>query len=155
MPNTTRTPSSPRSPRAARTWSNPRIEITSPEDGLNYEPGQDVIIQVDPWDDFGGYGWQLTLEDAQTGEELAMAVDYDRALEFKLTGLPDGEYRAIAMVQDHADHTTTDEIVFTVGNVAAGSTGGDESGGDSSGDGASSGATDGASGGGAPTPPKT
>lgn len=126
----------------------PTIDITSPEDGIEYETGQDVIIQVDPWDDFGGYGWQLTLEDAETGEELAQAVDYDRALEFKLVGIPDGSYRAIVMVQDHADHTSTDEILFTVGNVAAGSTTGDSSGSGSGSDSGTAGATDGATSGG-------
>lgn len=34
----------------------PTIAITSPPDGSTYEPGADVIIEVDPWDDFGGYG---------------------------------------------------------------------------------------------------
>lgn len=123
----------------------PTIDITIPADGTGYESGEDVIVEVDPWDDFGGYGWQLTIEDAETGEELAQAVDYDRALEFKLVGIPDGSYRAIAMVQDHADHTTTDEILFTVGNTAAGSTGGDESGGQSGSGSGTSGGTDGAS----------
>ncbi|MCR9166226.1 MAG: MYXO-CTERM sorting domain-containing protein [Nannocystaceae bacterium] len=118
----------------------PTIVITDPPDGTTYEPGQDVIITVDPWDDVGGYGWQLTLEDAETGEVLAEAVDYDRALEFKLIGVPEGSYRAIAMVQDHADQTGTDEILFTVGNAEGGSTGGDESGGaDETGAGDSSG----------------
>lgn len=128
----------------------PTIDITFPEDGIAYETGEDVIVQVDPWDDFGGYGWQLTLEDAETGEELAQAVDYDRALEFKLVGIPDGSYRAIVMIQDHADHTTTDEILFTVGNTAAaGSTGGSGSGSGSDGGGSgTSGATDDATSGG-------
>lgn len=113
----------------------PTIVITDPPDGTLYAPGEDVIITVDPWDDVGGYGWQLTLEDPETGEVFAEAVDYDRALEFKLVGVPEGSYRAIAMVQDHADHITTDEILFTVGTVASGSTGGEGSGGadDSSG----------------------
>ncbi len=108
----------------------PTIEITSPADGTEYAVGEDVVITVDPWDNVGGYGWQLTLEDADTGEVLAEAVDYDRALEFLLLGVPEGSYRAITMVQDHADQQGFDEILFTVGSgVAGGSTGGDESGG--------------------------
>lgn len=110
----------------------PTIVITDPPDGTVYEAGEDVIIAVDPWDDFGGYGWKLTLEDAETGEVLADAVDYDKALEFKLIGIPEGSYRAIALVQDHADHTGTDEILFTVGSAAAGSTGGSSGGEDES-----------------------
>lgn len=117
----------------------PTIAITSPEDGTTFEPGTDVFIEVDPWDDVGGYGWQLTLSDEATGEVLGEAVDYDRALEFKLTGLPEGSYRATVLIQDHADHTATDEILFSVGDVAAGTSGGsgsggsDESGGDETG----------------------
>ena len=107
----------------------PTIEITAPEEGAQFVPGEDVFIDVDPWDDFGGYGWQLTLSDATTGEILGEAVDYDRALQFKLSGLPEGSYRATVLVQDHADQTGTDEILFTVGESAASSTGEEGSGG--------------------------
>lgn len=106
----------------------PTIEITAPADGTEYDPGTDIIIEVDPWDDHGGYGWKLMLEDAETGELLADQVDYDRALEFKLIGVPEGSYRAIALIQDHADHIVTDEIVFSVGAQIS-ETGGSSSGG--------------------------
>lgn len=108
---------------------DPTIAIISPEDGATFEAGEDVLIVVDPWDDHGGYGWKLTLED-ENGEVLADKVDYDRALEFKLIGVPEGTYFATALVQDHADHTATETITFTVGAAAGGETGGDETGGD-------------------------
>ena len=99
----------------------PTIVITAPDSGTVYEPGEDIIIDVDPWDDVGGYGWKLILEDADSGEVLAEQVDYDRALQFKLIGVPEGSYRAIAHIQDHADHVTTDEILFSVGAAEGGS----------------------------------
>ncbi len=103
----------------------PTIDITSPPDGTVYEEGEDVVVEVDPWDDVGGYGWKLILED-ENGEVLADKVDYDRALEFKLIGVPVGNYVATAHIQDHADHIVTQTISFSV--VPAGSQGetGDE-----------------------------
>ncbi len=124
----------------------PTIEITGPEDGAMFEPGADIFIQVDPWDDYGGYGWKLVLEDANTGEVLADKVDYDKALEFKLIGVPVGTYRATAHIQDHADHVTTDEITFIVGDASAGTGGADESGGGDSSGGEPTSGTGGASG---------
>ena len=114
---------------------DPTIAIISPEDGATFEVGEDVIIVVDPWDDVGGYGWKLTLQD-ENGEVLADKVDYDRALEFKLIGVPEGTYVATALVQDHADHTATETITFTVGAAAADDTGEDDNGSDDETDGA-------------------
>ncbi len=91
----------------------PTIAITQPADGQVFMQGEDVIVEVDPWDDVGGYGWKLLLEDAE-GELLADSVDYERALEWKITALPVGTYKLTALIQDHADHVVTHTIQIEV-----------------------------------------
>ena len=120
----------------------PTIEITEPADGETFETDDEVWVRVNPWDDVGGYGWKMMLEDA-SGEVLADSVDYDRAMEWKLVGLPVGEYTITTLVQDHADHQTTDVITINVvepGNgdgseTESGSGGETDSMGDTDGDG--------------------
>lgn len=113
----------------------PTIAITSPADGATFPEGTPVNVEVDPWDDFGGYGWELVV--AQDGEVLAELVDYQAAQAFLLKGLPVGTFTLTARVQDHADQVGEDLITITV--QAAGdtdtdtpTTGADESGGDAS-----------------------
>jgi MYXO-CTERM domain-containing protein len=88
----------------------------------------------------GGYGWKLLLED-EAGEVLADSVDYERALEWKITGLTVGAYTLTALIQDHADHMVTHTIQIHVVEEDGGSggetetgTGGGESGDDTAGD---------------------
>ena len=138
----------PRLPRAARTWSNPRLRPPAPRrPQRRARAGR--IIQVDPWDDFGGYGWQQTLEDAQTGKNsrwpsttTVAGVQTDRSPRRRVPGDRDGRRPR------RPHHHRRDRV--DRGQRCGGLTGGDESGGDSSGDGASSGATERASSGGSP-----
>ena len=111
----------------------PTIAITAPEDGAVFQEGEDFLVEFDPWDDVGGYGWKMIVEN-EAGEVLVDAVDYDRALFFQLTQLPPDTYTITAVIQDHADHTASDEITVTVEPSADGETGdsGDESGDDGS-----------------------
>ena len=102
----------------------PTIEITQPTDGQVFMQGEDVIVMVDPWDDVGGYGWKLVLEDME-GEVLADSVDYDRALEWKITALPVGRYTLTALIQDHADHMVTHTIEIEVAPREDGESGGE------------------------------
>jgi MYXO-CTERM domain-containing protein len=97
----------------------PTITITAPPDGTIYATGETVTVQMAPEDDFGGYGWQLSIFDADTDALIAELVDYDAAQEFKLMGLPDGHYRLVAKVQDHADQVGEHAITITVGEVAS------------------------------------
>lgn len=99
----------------------PTISITAPPDGTMYAQGEKVTVTLAPEDDFGGYGWQLKLVDANTDEVLAEIVDYEAAQEFSFGGLPDGTYKLIAQIQDHADQVGEDEITIVVGDGLSGS----------------------------------
>ena len=133
----------------------PTIEITQPADGDHFDLDEHVMVEMDPWDDFGGYGWKLVVEDANTAETLVDQVDYDRGQMFDLFGLPAGTYTVRAEIQDHADHVTMDEITITIGPIEGGSgtggSGGDTDSGTGSGTGSATGgaATTGATGTGA------
>lgn len=122
----------------------PTISITTPPDGTHYEPGETINVQLAPEDDFGGYGWQLSVVDADSDAVLAEIVDYDAAQEFKFAGLPDGTYRLVAKIQDHADQVGEHAITITIGDTASAETEtppttGDSSSGEPGSDGSSSG----------------
>lgn len=91
----------------------PTISVTAPEDGAVFQEGEVIRVEVEPWDDFGGYGWKIMLEN-EGGELLADLVDYERAMAFDINGLPPGVYTLTGYIQDHADHVVTDVITFTV-----------------------------------------
>lgn len=97
----------------------PTIMITAPTDGAHFESGETVNVTVAPEDDFGGYGWQLVIKNADTDKVLAEAPDYDVAQIFSLAGLPDGRYTLLAQVSDHADQIGEHEITITIGEVAS------------------------------------
>jgi hypothetical protein len=105
----------------------PTISVLQPPDGSVYQEGETVRVELEPWDDVGGYGWKLLVEN-EAGEVLVDQVDYDRAMIFDLTGLPPGVYTLTGYIQDHADHVVTDSITITVLGVE----GEDESGGSGS-----------------------
>lgn len=136
--------------------TEPTISLTSPQDGETFAPGEDITVGFDPWDDVGGYGWKLVVED-ENGEVLVDQVDYDRALEFTLTQLPEGTYTLTGLVMDHADHVATDSVTITVsapagtgggtGEDGTGDDGGASMGDDTAGDDAATG-SDGNAGGG-------
>ncbi|MCX4241680.1 M10 family metallopeptidase domain-containing protein [Paraliomyxa miuraensis] len=96
----------------------PTIAIVQPPDGAMYEEGETVRIEFEPWDDVGGYGWKLLVENG-AGEVLVDQVDYDRAMIFDLTGLPPDVYTITAYIQDHADHIVTASVTITVGSSEA------------------------------------
>jgi MYXO-CTERM domain-containing protein len=119
----------------------PTISVTSPEDGSVFQEGETIRVEVEPWDDVGGYGWRIMLEN-EGGELLADLVDYDRAMAFDMTGLPPSVYTLTGYIQDHADHVVTDVITFTVEGEASV----DESGSGGSGTGEGVGSSGGAGG---------
>lgn len=101
----------------------PTIEITAPADGATFAKGETITVLVAPEDDYGGYGWDLVIRDAND-EVLAEVVDYDVAQEFKFGGLPSGTYTLTATVQDHADQIGEHTITITVeGEAGAEETG--------------------------------
>lgn len=123
----------------------PTIAVLQPEDGAVYQEGDTVRVEFEPWDDVGGYGWKLLIEN-DDGEVLVDQVDYDRAMIFDLSGLPPDVYTITGYIQDHADHVVTDSVTITIegpeslddsggsdaGSASGGaaSTGGDASSGD-------------------------
>lgn len=100
----------------------PTIDILEPADGSVFAPDESFLVTFDPWDDVGGYGWKMIVED-EAGEVLVDQVDYDRALEFILTGLPVGTYTITALVMDHGGNETTDSITVTIAGEDAGTGG--------------------------------
>jgi MYXO-CTERM domain-containing protein len=100
----------------------PTIELTYPPDGSVYQVGETILVGLEPWDDYGGYGWKLVIED-EAGEVLVDQVDYDRALEFKVVGLEPGTYTFTGEIEDQADHVSTHSITVVVEGDAAETTG--------------------------------
>jgi hypothetical protein len=90
----------------------PTITITAPEDGARFAPGDLIVVEVDPWDDHGGYGWELTVRQGDT--ILGEVVDYQISQQFVLKGLPAGTFTLTARVQDQEDHITEHTITVTV-----------------------------------------
>lgn len=102
----------------------PTITILSPEDGAEFEEGESISVNVDVWDDFGGYGWQLVVR--KDGELIGEQVDYERERRWNLNALPAGRYEITAEVVDHADHIGTDSIEIVIGEAAGGTDGTDD-----------------------------
>jgi MYXO-CTERM domain-containing protein len=90
----------------------PTITITSPMDGTVYGPDDLITVDVEPMDDYGGYGWELVVR--KDDEVLAEVVDYQLAQQFLLKGLPPGTYTLTARVQDHDDQVGEDFITVTI-----------------------------------------
>jgi MYXO-CTERM domain-containing protein len=133
----------------------PEVTLTAPPDGAVYQVGEEIVVDFEVGDDFGGYGWKLVITN-EAGEVLVDQADYDRALTFDIVGLPAGVYTFTGEIEDHADHITTHSITVIIEGEAGTTSGAvDTSGGgsaDSSGsdptDADSSGDADGSSGGG-------
>lgn len=129
---------------------DPEVTLTEPPDGSVYQVGDEIIVGFDVWDDYGGYGWKLVVADQATEEILVDQADYDRALEFKIVGLPAGTYTFTGEIEDQADHIVTHSITIIVEGDAAdtGTSDGSGDGSDgSSGDDAASQGSDESSGG--------
>ncbi len=90
----------------------PTIAITGPEDGATFAVGEMITVDVEPEDDYGGYGWELVV--SQGDEVLAEVVDYQVSQQFLLKGLPPGTYTLTARVQDQSDQVGEDAITVTV-----------------------------------------
>ncbi|MEZ4382686.1 MAG: Ig-like domain-containing protein [Nannocystaceae bacterium] len=95
----------------------PTVEITTPSDGQVFPSGSGIDVEVDVWDDYGGYGWKLMIY--QDGELLGEQYDYSRSRDFTLLGAPDGTYDLVAEIEDQADHIVQHRITVQVG-VASG-----------------------------------
>ncbi len=90
----------------------PTITITNPADGAVFAPGDLITVDVEPNDDYGGYGWELVVK--KDNEVLAEVVDYELAQQFLLKGLPPGNYTFTARVQDHDDQVGEDVISVSI-----------------------------------------
>jgi hypothetical protein len=93
---------------------DPEITLTAPPDGSVYQVDEPILVDFDVWDDYGGYGWKLVVTDQATEEILVDQADYDRALEFKIAGLPPGTYTFTGEIEDQADHVATHSITIVI-----------------------------------------
>lgn len=101
----------------------PTISLLAPEDGAVFTEEDTIRVEFDPWDDVGGYGWKLMVEN-EAGELLVDQVDYDRALAFDLVQIPAGTYTLTGFIQDHANQTDEHSVTIVVEPAAGGSDGG-------------------------------
>jgi MYXO-CTERM domain-containing protein len=95
----------------------PDVTLTAPPDGAVYQVGEEIVVDFEVGDDFGGYGWKLVIEN-EAGEVLVDQPDYERALTFDIVGLPAGVYTFTGEIEDHADHITTHSITVIIEGVA-------------------------------------
>jgi MYXO-CTERM domain-containing protein len=131
----------------------PTVEIVQPEDGLEVEAGADVNLRAIVDDNYGGFGWQFTVE--KDGEVIYDAPDYERDVDpeyraaLNFTNLEAGVYVLTVTAQDHYEQVTTDSVTLYVGGAQGGDSGGsaDSTGGDSGEGGEDSGAAEGGTGG--------
>ncbi len=101
----------------------PTVTFISPQDGDMLEAGANVEVRIDVTDNYGGYGWKVTI--AQDGEVVLDEVDYDRAAAWNLNKLPAGVYDITIEAEDHFDHIVKETVTIYVGTEAPATTGDD------------------------------
>ena len=111
----------------------PSVEIVSPEDGAELDPGADIDIRTLISDNYGGYGWYYYI--TRDDEVVIDIVDYDRLVDpeyraaLNLGGLTQGTWMITVGAEDQYGHITEDTITVFVGMPAgAVDSGGGESG---------------------------
>lgn len=90
----------------------PEVVITSPEDGLQVEPGTPVMVAADVSDDHEGYGWRLVVDPDEGDPQIVNAYQFQR--EWK-ADLPQGAYTIRVEAIDHDRNEGRDEIRLFVG----------------------------------------
>ncbi|MEM6994099.1 MAG: Ig-like domain-containing protein [Myxococcota bacterium] len=101
--------------------ASPTVDFLHPTEGDVFPPGEDLLVDVDVTDDYGGVGWRFELR--VDGREVASQTAFERELQWPLASLPEGAYELRIIAEDHADHVTMASVAFEVGEVAADSTG--------------------------------
>ena len=100
----------------------PTVAFMEPVDGAMLDAGADLVIEAEIGDDFGNFGWDLTIE--RDGEAWYEGADYSGIPSWYFAAPQPGEYRLILTAEDHADHVTTAEITVTIGAPEAGTSDG-------------------------------
>lgn len=91
----------------------PTVEILSPEDGLELEPGGSVELKAAVTDNHDGVGWKLMVykDDELVQEEPAFKFQTS----WNFGGLPTGTFRLRVQAIDHDRNVSADEITIHVG----------------------------------------
>jgi len=107
----------------------PTVNITFPEDGATFAPGEEILVEVEVDDDHDGFGWQLVIPEL---DQAVQAYAFERSWTI---GFPEGEYTVRVEAIDHERNEGFDEVTIFVGGAGEDDSGLDESGdGDGSGD---------------------
>lgn len=88
----------------------PVVEILSPQDGMELEPGSSVDVEVDVTDDHEGFGWRLVIPEV---DQIAPAYTFQK--KWQLSSLPEGVYTLRVEAIDHDRNEASDEVTIYVG----------------------------------------
>lgn len=97
----------------------PTVAFLEPADGAMLEEGDDLVVEAQIDDEFGNFGWDLTIE--RDGEVWYEGADYSGIPSWFFASPEPGQYTLILTAEDHADHVTTAELSVTIGSAEAGS----------------------------------
>jgi len=100
----------------------PTAAFVEPADGAMLEEGSDLSIEAQIEDEFGNFGWDLTIE--RDGEIWYEGADYSGIPSWLFASPESGQYTLTLTAEDHADHVATAQITVTIGEAEAGSSGG-------------------------------
>lgn len=98
----------------------PFAEIVSPEDGATFEEGASVDLRAMIGDNYGGYGWQWTIE--RDGEVIFDEVAYEREVDdeyrpaVNLSMLDAGVWTMTITVQDQFENVAQHSVTIVVGD---------------------------------------
>lgn len=103
----------------------PRVDILTPEDGVELVANADVTIEAEVTDDHDGAGWKIMIY------KDGVLVDEQPAFKFEkswtLSRLPVGVYKMRVQALDHDRNIGADEVTIYVGTAAVETSGGTES----------------------------
>lgn len=110
----------------------PTVDILTPDDGAQLEPGANVMIEAEVTDNHDGAGWKIMIYKDGALVDEQPAFKFEKS--WTLNGLPAGTYVMRVQAIDHERNIGADEVTIYVGTEApettSGASGADTSGGD-------------------------
>lgn len=94
----------------------PVVEILTPEDGTQLEPGSDIAIEAEVTDNHDGAGWKIMIY--KDGELVDDRPSFVFEKKWTLFGLPEGTYLIRVQAVDHDRNIGASEVTVYVGDQA-------------------------------------